>query len=45
MAALLGTTAYTAQIVAVGVEVGIIGAAASLVILGIWGIKKSRAAV
>lgn len=45
MAAILSTVSYTANIGAVATEIGIIGAAASLVVLGIWGIKKARHAL
>lgn len=45
MAALIGGAAYAANIAAVTTEVGIIGAAASLVVVGIWGIKKARHAL
>lgn len=45
MAAMIGTVAQVTSITAVGVEVGLIGAAASAVCLGIWGIHKARKAL
>ncbi len=45
MATIMSTTGIVANIGLVAVEIGLIGTAASVVVLGIWGIHKSRKAL
>lgn len=45
MAAIMSTVGITANIGLIAVEIGLIGTAASVVVLGIWGIHKSRKAL
>lgn len=45
MAAFLGTTAFVTQLGLVGIEIGIIGAASTLITVGLYGIHKARKAL